>query len=106
MSIMRKITAAAAGSLLLMGAVAVPSQAARNATFQDGLVNVNVGDVTIARDVNVAAVVGIAANVCGVNVGPVAAAILGQAGAVDNSGRARTLCMAAGTGDPLTITQN
>ncbi|NWL12308.1 hypothetical protein DM793_13585 [Paenarthrobacter nitroguajacolicus] len=106
MSIMRKITAAAAGSLFIIGAVAVPSQAARNTTFQDGLVNVNVGDVTILEDVNVAAVVGIAANVCGVNVGPVAAAVLGEATAVDASGRDRTICESAATGEPLTITQN
>ena len=46
MSVMRKVAAGAAGSLMLMGAVAVPSDAARNTTFQDGLVNVNIGDVT------------------------------------------------------------
>lgn len=106
MSVMRKVTAAAAGSLLMMGAVAMPAEAARNATFQDGLVNVNVGDVTILEDVNVAAVVGIAANVCGVNVGPVAAAVLGEATAVDASGRDRVICEAAGTGAPVTIEQN
>ncbi|SKB71349.1 hypothetical protein SAMN05660916_02252 [Arthrobacter sp. 31Cvi3.1E] len=105
MSIMRKITAAAAGSLFIIGAVAGPSQAARNTTFQDGLVNVTVGDVTIAEDVNVAAVVGIAANVCGVNVGPVAAAVLGEATAVDASGRDRVICESTG-GLPVTIEQN
>ncbi|MGO4587423.1 hypothetical protein AB4Z15_00745 [Paenarthrobacter sp. 2TAF44] len=103
---MRRITTAAVGSLFLIGAVAVPSQAARNTTFQDGLVNVNVGNVTIARDIDVAAVVGVAANICGVNVGPVAAAVLGEATAVDASGRGRTICEAAGTGLPVTITQN
>lgn len=108
MSIMRRITTAAVGSLFLIGAVAVPSQAARNTTFQDGLVNVNIGDVDVEvlNDVNVAAVVGIAANICGVNVGPVAAAVLGEATAVDASGRERTICEAAGTGVPVTITQN
>jgi len=106
MSVMRKVAAGAAGSLMLMGAVAVPSDAARNTTFQDGLVNVNIGDVTILEDVNVAAVVGIAADVCGVNVGPVAAAILGEATAVDASGRDVVICEAAGTGAPVTIEQN
>ncbi|WP_178992881.1 hypothetical protein [Paenarthrobacter nitroguajacolicus] len=62
--------------------------------------------MTILEDVNVAAVVGIAANVCGVNVGPVAAAVLGEATAVDASGRDRTICESAATGEPLTITQN
>lgn len=106
MSIMRRITTAAVGSLFLIGAVAVPSQAVRNTTFQDGLVNVNVGDVNVLNDVDVAAVVGIAANICGVDVGPIAAGVLGQARAVDASGRDRTICNAAGTGLPVTITQN
>lgn len=90
----------------MLGAVAMPAEAARNETFQDGLVNVNVGDVTILEDVDVAAVVGIAADVCGVNVGPVAAAVLGEATAVDASGRDRVICEAAGTGEPVTIEQN
>ncbi len=72
---------------------------------QDGLVNVNVGDVTILEDVNVAAVVGIAANVCDVNVGPVAAAVLGEAIAVDRSGRSRTLCTNS-VGEDVDIVQN
>ncbi|XAS70063.1 hypothetical protein VUN82_13090 [Micrococcaceae bacterium Sec5.1] len=54
----------------------------------------------------VAAVVGIAANICGVNVGPVAAAVLGEATAVDASGRDRTICDAAANGMPVTIMQN
>lgn len=55
---------------------------------QDGLVNVMIGDVTIkdAVDLNVAAQV--AANVCGVDVGPVAV----LATQVDRSGEARTVC--------------
>jgi len=40
---------------------------------QSGLVNVNVGDVTILRNVNVGVAAQVAANVCGVAVGPVAA---------------------------------
>jgi hypothetical protein len=63
---------------------------------QDGLVNVNVSDVTVP--IGVAAQ--IAANVCGVQVGPVA--VLGRA--VDRDGRTRTVC----TTDqgPVTISQN
>ncbi len=63
---------------------------------QDGLVNVNVSDVTVP--IGVAAQ--IAANVCGVQVGPVA--VLGRA--VDRDGRTRTVC----TTDqgPVTNSQN
>src|SRR3954454_24583946 len=59
----------------MVTAVAAPASAA-GPQNQDGLVNVAVGDVTILQDVNVAAVVGVAANVCDVTVGPVSAAIL------------------------------
>jgi hypothetical protein len=63
---------------------------------QDGLVNVNVSDVTVP--IGVAAQ--IAANVCGVQVGPVA--VLGRA--VDRDGETRTVC----TTDqgPVMISQN
>lgn len=115
MSIIRKVTAAAAGSLMLVGAVAAPSQAQRP-VFQDGLVNVNITDVNILNnvlnnnnlvdlvDVNVADVADIIIQACGVDVGPVAAGILGQATAVDRSGNSRTVCE-AGTGT-VSIVQN
>jgi hypothetical protein len=89
----------------MVTAVAAPASAA-GPQNQDGLVNVAVGDVTILQDVNVAAVVGVAATVCDVTVGPVSAAILGQATAVDRSGRSRTICMAAANGQPVTLIQN
>jgi hypothetical protein len=73
--------------------------------FQDGLVNVNVGDVTILEDVNVAAVIGVAATLCDIDVGPVAVGVLGDAVAVDRSGRERTICT-TDAGDDVTITQN
>ena len=65
---------------------------------QDGLVNVNVGDVTVTVPIGIAAQ--IAANVCGVKVGPVA--VLGRA--VDRSGATETVC----TTDqgPVDIEQN
>ena len=67
---------------------------------QDGLVNVAVGDVTILEDVRVALAAQVAANICGVKVGPVA--VLGRA--VDLSGGTRTVC----TNDqsPVRIVQN
>src|SRR4051794_28542165 len=47
-------------------ALAVPVAAAPAEAQQEGLVNVNVGDVTVLQDVNVAAAVGVVAQVCGV----------------------------------------
>jgi hypothetical protein len=76
------------------------SWASAQVAIQDGLVNVAVGDVTILEDVRVVVAAQVAANICGVKVGPVAA--LGQA--VDRSGATRTVC----TNDqgPITIQQN
>ncbi len=80
-------------SLGLMGVAAAPAAAQTN---QDGLVNVNVGDVTVP--IGVAAQ--IAANVCGVKVGPVA--VLGTA--VDRGGPTQTVCTTEQ--GPITISQN
>lgn len=101
MSVLKKTTAAAAGSLFLMGAVAGPSQAANNNTLNDGLVSVTVGDITVedAVDVNVAA--NVAATLCDVaDIGSVA--VLGEA--VDATGEAVTVCDTA-TG-PVRIINN
>lgn len=101
-SVTRIGVAAAAASALFVGSSVAPAQAA---VQQDGLVNVNVGDVTIAEDVNVALVANVIANVCdAVDVGPVAAGVLGKARATDNSGRDMTVCTANGA--PVTLTQN
>ncbi len=72
-------------SLTMLGAAASPAFAQPN---QDGLVNVAIGDVTILEDVNIGVAAQVAANICGVKVGPVA--VLGQA--VDRSGATRTVC--------------
>jgi hypothetical protein len=91
-----------AGTVLAVG-VATPASA--QPVNQDGLVNVNVGDVTILEDVNVGVAVAAALAACDlVDVGPVAAGVLGQAIAVDRSGRDRTVCESA-TG-PVEIVQN
>jgi hypothetical protein len=55
---------------------------------QNGLVNVAVGNVDVARRANIAVAAEIAAAVCGVKVGPVAA--IGTA--VDRSGATQTVC--------------
>ena len=72
-------------TLLLCVGVMAPSAAAQN---QDGLVNVMIGDVSILNDANIGVAAQVAANICGVNVGPVA--VLGTA--VDRSGADRTVC--------------
>ena len=71
-----------------------------SAQQQDGLVNVAVGDVTILQDVNVGVAAQVAANVCGVKVGPVAL----LATQVDRSGATHTVCT-TGT-QAVRLTQN
>lgn len=88
MSMLKKATAAAAGTLFLLGAVAGPSQAKDNTTINDGLVNVTVGDVTVedAVDLNVAA--SVAATVCAL----VEADVLLLAEQVDATGKKEIVC--------------
>jgi hypothetical protein len=85
----KKLIASLFASALMAVAVVAPAGAAQQQ--QDGLVNVAIGDITI-QDVNVGVAANIAANVCGIAVGPVA--VLGRA--VDRSGDATTVCT---TGD-------
>lgn len=81
----RKYAAATLLSGMLTVGVAGPAMAQQN-----GLVNVEIGDVTILEDVRLGVAAGIAANVCGVKVGPVAV----LATQVDASGGQRTVCEA------------
>ena len=105
MRMLRTSMTAVATTALLFGATMAPAEAANNNTAQDGLVNVNVGDVTVLEDVNVGVIANVVANVCDVaDVGPVAAGVLGKAIATDKSGRDMTVCT-AGT-DPVSLTQN
>jgi hypothetical protein len=88
------------GATLLLALSAFAGSASSAQNVQDGLVNVAVYDITVndgdvivthnrvISDVNVGVAAQIAANVCGVKVGPLA--ILGQA--VDRSGATRTAC--------------
>lgn len=82
----------------MSGLVASPALAANQ--NQDGLVNVAVGDVSLLNNANIGVVAQVAANVCGVKVGPVA--VLGTA--VDRSGEARTVCST--DNGPVTISQS
>jgi hypothetical protein len=67
--------------------------------IQDGLINVAIGDITL-EDINVGVAAAVAANVCGVKVGPVA--VLGRA--VDRSGDMVTVCTVEGNN--VTLSQN
>jgi hypothetical protein len=97
---MNRIAMTLASMTIASGAVVSASAPAQAQVEQDGLVNVNVGDVNILNDANIGVAANVVANVCGVKVGPVA--VLGRA--VDRSGDTVTVCEAA-TG-PVTITQN
>jgi hypothetical protein len=63
-------------------------------------VNVAIGDLLTIQDVNIGVAAQVAANICGVKVGPVA--VLGTA--VDRSGDTRTVCT-IGQRD-INLTQN
>ena len=96
-----RITVIGLMSLTLLGAVAAPASA--QPPQQDGLVNVNVSDVNVTVPIGVAAQ--IAANACGISVGPVAV----LATEVDRGGDVDAICDAEQNqeGDvPVTITNN
>ena len=99
MRIIRVCGVAAATSVMACTGALVPAHAAPPVD-QDGLVNVSVGDIDILNDVNVGVAAAVAANICGVKVGPVA--VLGRA--VDRSGETETVCETAQ--GPVDITQN
>ena len=94
---MRKLFASLFATALLVVGSASPAAAQQQA---DGLVVVQIGDITTgdilsSNTVNLNVAAQVAANVCGVNVGPLAIGLLGQAVAVDRSDRGRTVCETA-----------
>lgn len=97
MNILRASGVAAVSSLAFTGAMIAPAQAQ---VQQDGLVNVSVGDVNVLNDARIGVAAQVAAQVCGVKVGPVA--VLGRA--VDRSGATATICQSEQ--GPVTISQN
>src|SRR4028118_814692 len=82
----RTIVSVFAAGIAVAGAAA-PASAAEQ-TQGDGLIQVQVGDITITDAVDIGVAAQIAANICDVKVGPVA--VLGVA--VDRSGGDRTVC--------------
>jgi len=96
---MLRATRQIVGAIALAGMLGFGSYAMAQ-TNQDGLINVNVGDVNVLNNADIGVAAQVAANICGVKVGPVA--VLGAA--VDRSGATRTVCE-SGRG-PVTLTQN
>ena len=90
---------AATLSVTAMAAVGVAAPADAAQQRQDGLVNVAIGDITV-EDVNVGIAALVAANVCGVQVGPVV--LLAQR--VDATSAQRVVCT-TDTGN-VVLTQN
>ena len=94
MTIRRKMCSVLAASAISLGAVAAPASAQ-----QEGLVNVNVGDVTVLQDVGVGVAANVAANICGVQVN--AAVIADQ---VVRNGQPFGVCTTGPQNAPVTIT--
>jgi hypothetical protein len=81
----KRATAAFCATALASVAIAAPASAQQQQ--QNGLVNVAIGDITI-QDVNVGVAALVAAQVCGVQVGPVVV----LATRVDATSQQRTVC--------------
>ncbi len=98
-SMMKRAAAGAVigGSLMFTGMGV--AQAAPDIVTQDGLVNLDIGDVTVLQDVDVAVVAQVVAQVCDVDV---TAAVLGE---VNSTGEPKTICTIPNLG-PITVTQN
>lgn len=96
----RTMIASALAAVTMAGGIAsaAPASAATQ-NNQNGLVNVGVGNVNILNNVNIGVAAQVAAQICGLKVGPVA--VLGTA--VDASGATSTVCMSAQ--GPVTLTQ-
>lgn len=97
---MSRVNRHIAGVIAVAGMLGFGSYAMAQTTVQDGLINVSVGNVEIAKNVDVGVAAQVAANVCGVKVGPVA--MLGRA--VDRSGTSTTVCTTPQ--GPVTLSQN
>ena len=94
----RRFAAIMAAGTLSVGAVAAPAASAQQRA--DGLVNVQIGDITI-EDVNVAVAAGIAATACDL-VDVTNVAVL--ANQVDQTSRSATVCRTEG--GKVKFTQN
>jgi hypothetical protein len=77
-------------ALLLAGALALglAGPAAASTQIGDGLVNVQIGDISVLDNANIGVAADIVAQVCGVSVSNVA--VLAEQ--VDRSGKSKTVC--------------
>src|SRR5581483_5899 len=91
------------GSLFAIGGIGV-ANAAPPVNLQDGLVNVDVGNVAVAKDVNATVAAQVVAALCGTNVGGVDVNAL--ANQVDQNGNAQTIANCTLPGGPVSVTQN
>ena len=93
-------------ALLVTGALSLglAGPAAAQVNISDGLVNVQVGDITILENVGVGVAARVVAIICGLKVGPVA--VLGEA--VDLGGLDEPVCTVDEEDNPtdIIITQN
>ena len=91
-------------ALLMAGTLSLgfTGLAAAQVQIGDGLVNVQVGNITILENVSVAVAAKVVAVICGLKVGPVA--VLGEA--VDLTGSSDVICNVDDRNAPITITQN
>ena len=94
MTIRRKMCSVLAASAISIGVAAAPASAQQN-----GLVNVNVGNVTLLQDVGVGVAANVAANICGVQVN---AAVIAQQ-VVRNGQPTAPLCFTGTQNAPVTI---
>jgi hypothetical protein len=92
---LKKTAATACVTAVAVVAVAAPA----NAQTSDGLINVTIGDITL-EDVRIGVAAAVAANICGVQVGP----IVLEAREVDATSTQRTVCE-SDVGD-VVFTQN
>ena len=90
---MKRLIIAATGAALALSGGLLTSPANAAPLVTGGLVNVIVGDVTILEDVNVGAALGVAANICDVNVNVLARQLRNEA----------ATCTAAADGQTVTI---
>jgi hypothetical protein len=95
----RFIASMAAAALLSAPVVAAPASVL--AATQDGLVNVYVNDVEVAKDVNAGVAAQVVASVCAI----VDADVAALASQVDQTGKPQTIDCPS-TGDPIRIVQN
>ena len=94
----KKLAASLFASALLFAGIGAPVASAQ----QVGLVNVEIGDITILRDVDVALAATVVANVCA-NVGNVNVVALAIVDDIENTGT--FVCRQKGSGRSVAVTE-